>query len=169
MANAIAGIVCLVAWRVARWRGRWVWILTIVAEVLFLFDVVVGTALVAAYKFKPPGIHMFYGFLDATWQTYAYWLMGSLSNEPRKLAYFAGFYKSIQSAGAAVIWRVDALKHPFQAIFASSWGLCGAGLIVALPIVWYKITETNVREEDYITARELGMGSEKEDRAIHEA
>ena len=63
MANGIAGIICLFAWRVARWRGRWVWILTIVAEVLFLFDVVVGTALVAAYKFKPPGIHMFYGFL----------------------------------------------------------------------------------------------------------
>src|SRR2546430_7318355 len=37
VANAIAGVVCLVAWRVARWRGRWVWILTIVAEVLFLF------------------------------------------------------------------------------------------------------------------------------------
>jgi hypothetical protein len=63
VANAIAGIVCLVAWRVTRWRGRWVWILTIGAEVLFLFDVVVGTALVVAYKYKPPGIHMFYGFL----------------------------------------------------------------------------------------------------------
>lgn len=35
----------------------------------------------------------FYGFLDAAWQTYAYWLMGALSNDPRKLAYFAGFYK----------------------------------------------------------------------------
>lgn len=34
-----------------------------------------------------------YGFLDAAWQTYAYWLMGALSNDPRKLAYFAGFYK----------------------------------------------------------------------------
>ena len=35
----------------------------------------------------------FYGLLDAAWQTYAYWLMGALSNDPRKLAYFAGFYK----------------------------------------------------------------------------
>src|SRR5204862_237498 len=49
--------------RRTRGRGRGVWILTVVAEVLFLFDVVVGTALVAAYKYKPPGIHMFYGFL----------------------------------------------------------------------------------------------------------
>jgi len=106
---------------------------------------------------------MFYGFLDATWQTYAYWLMGALSNEPRKLAYFAGFYKSIQSAGAAVIWRVDALKAPFRAIFASSWGLCVAGLIFALPIVFMKIVETNIHKEDFLTPGEAGL--EKEDHA----
>jgi hypothetical protein len=38
-------------------------------------------------------LYIAYGMLDAVWQTYAYWLMGALSNEPRKLAYFAGFYK----------------------------------------------------------------------------
>jgi putative Ca2+/H+ antiporter (TMEM165/GDT1 family) len=61
--NGIAGVIALVAWRVQRWRGRWLWILTIVAESLFMLDVIAGTVLVAAYKFKPPGIHMFYGFL----------------------------------------------------------------------------------------------------------
>jgi hypothetical protein len=105
---------------------------------------------------------MFYGFLDATWQTYAYWLMGALSNDPRKLAYFTGFYKSIQSAGAAVIWRVDALKAPFEAIFASSWGLCGAGLIVAFPVVWMKIQETNIHNEDYVTRQDVGVSNESE-------
>jgi hypothetical protein len=63
VANGIAGVVCLVAWRVQRWRGRWVWILTIVAEVLFMLDVVVGTILFAAYDIDVPRIHMFYGFL----------------------------------------------------------------------------------------------------------
>jgi hypothetical protein len=114
-------------------------------------------------------LYMFYGFLDAAWQTYSYWLMGALSNEPRKLAYFAGFYKSIQSAGAAVIWRVDALKAPFQAIFASSWGLCGAGLIFALPVVWTKIRETNIHKEDYITPQDVGIASSDEERLINEA
>ena len=38
-------------------------------------------------------LYAFYGVLDAAWQTYAYWIMGALSNDPRKLAYFAGFYK----------------------------------------------------------------------------
>jgi hypothetical protein len=63
VANGIAGVVALIAWRVPRWRGRWVWIMTIVAEVLFMIDVVLGTVLVAAYKYKPSGVHMFYGFL----------------------------------------------------------------------------------------------------------
>jgi hypothetical protein len=31
--------------------------------------------------------------------------MGSLTNNSRKLANFAGFYKGIQSAGAAVTWQ----------------------------------------------------------------
>ncbi|GAO49101.1 MFS general substrate transporter [Saitoella complicata NRRL Y-17804] len=89
-------------------------------------------------------LYMFYGFLDAIWQTYAYWLMGALSNDPRKLAYFAGFYKGIQSAGAAIIWRIDALKKPFDAIFGSSWGLCGVALVCALPVILMKVGNHSV-------------------------
>jgi hypothetical protein len=29
---------------------------------------------------------IFYGFLDSMWQTYAYWLIGAVSNNPAKLA-----------------------------------------------------------------------------------
>lgn len=39
------------------------WILTIVAESLFMVDVVIGTVLFAAYDIEVPRIHMFYGFL----------------------------------------------------------------------------------------------------------
>ena len=47
-------------------------------------------------------MYLFYGFLDAAWQTYAYWLMGALSNDPHKLAYFAGFYKVPYSSVARI-------------------------------------------------------------------
>ncbi|OJA12175.1 hypothetical protein AZE42_12885, partial [Rhizopogon vesiculosus] len=36
-------------------------------------------------------VMIFYGFLNSTWQTYAYWLMGAMSNDPAKLAVFTGF------------------------------------------------------------------------------
>ena len=89
----------------------------------------------------------------------------------RLFIWWADFYKSIQSAGAAVIWRVDALKAPFQAIFASSWGLCGAGLIFAFPVVWAKITNSNIHKEDYLTAQDIGLNvneNEKEQRVVND-
>lgn len=36
-------------------------------------------------------LYIFCGILDAMWQTTAYWIMGAMSNDPAKLAYFAGF------------------------------------------------------------------------------
>lgn len=36
-------------------------------------------------------LYIFFGLLDSMWQTTAYWLMGAMSNEPAKLAYFTGF------------------------------------------------------------------------------
>jgi len=63
VANGVAGIVALLAWRVERWRGSWVWRLTIVAELLFMVEVVIGTILVAGFKLRAPNVHYFYGFL----------------------------------------------------------------------------------------------------------
>jgi hypothetical protein len=37
--------------------------MTISAQLLFMLQVVIGTTLVAGYEFRPPRIHMFYGFL----------------------------------------------------------------------------------------------------------
>lgn len=44
-------------------RGRWLWIVVIVAESMLMVQVLIGTLLVASFDFKPPRIHMFYGFL----------------------------------------------------------------------------------------------------------
>lgn len=62
-ANGLAGIVALVAWRVRRWRGRWVWGVTIAAESAMMLQVVAGVALVASDEYVAPRFHMFYGFL----------------------------------------------------------------------------------------------------------
>jgi hypothetical protein len=36
-------------------------------------------------------LYIFCGLLDSMWQTTAYWIMGAMSNDPAKLAYFTGF------------------------------------------------------------------------------
>lgn len=96
----------------------------------------------------PMFLYLFYGFYDAAWQTCVYWFMGAISNNSRKLANFAGFYKGIQSAGAAIIWRLDGLKVPYMNLFISCWVLLAGSLVVALPVMLLKIKDTVPIEED---------------------
>jgi len=95
-------------------------------------------------------LYIFMGFLDAMWQTTAYWLMGAMSNDVAKLAHFIGFYKSIQSAGAAGVWRADGVGLPYLNIFLSTWILLVAGLIFALPMIHMRVTNHTTLEEEVI-------------------
>lgn len=62
-ANALAGLVLLVCWRVPKWRGTWMWIPTIAAEAAMMLQVLVGVGLVASDDYVAPRFHMFYGFV----------------------------------------------------------------------------------------------------------
>ena len=74
--------------------------------------------------------------------------MGALTNNSRKLANFAGFYKGVQSAGAAIASRIDALKAPYMNEFASNWGLLAGCLLIAAPVILLKVRDTVPIEED---------------------
>ena len=78
------------------------------------------------------------------------WLnfMGAITNNSRKLANLAGFYKGIQSAGAAIIWRLDGMKTQYMNLFASCWVLLAGSLIIALPVMVLRIKDTVPVEED---------------------
>ncbi|KAF8138152.1 major facilitator superfamily domain-containing protein [Boletus edulis] len=95
-------------------------------------------------------LYIFCGLLDAMWQTYVYWLLGAMSNDLAKLAVFTGFYKGLQSAGAAGVWHADAVPAPYINIFISTWVLCAAGVIFALPMIHYRIKDhTDLDDEQY--------------------
>jgi hypothetical protein len=74
--------------------------------------------------------------------------MGSLTNNTRKLANFAGFYKGIQSAGGAIAPAIDALRKPYMQEFGTAWGLLSASLVIAAPVIWTKVKDTVPVEED---------------------
>jgi hypothetical protein len=74
--------------------------------------------------------------------------MGALTNNGRKLANFAGFYKGIQSAGAAITWRMDDVKIPYMSMFASNWGLLVGSLLIALPVILWKVEDSVSIEDD---------------------
>ncbi|PAN36878.1 hypothetical protein PAHAL_7G007900 [Panicum hallii] len=64
-----------------------------------------------------------YGLLDAMFQSLIYWIIGALTNDSQVLSRYAGFYKGVQSAGAAVSWQVDFHKTPLMAQLIVNWGL----------------------------------------------
>ncbi|QPG74648.1 hypothetical protein FOA43_001980 [Brettanomyces nanus] len=96
----------------------------------------------------PMFLYMFYGFFDAVWQCYAYWIMGAITNSARKAAIYAGYYKGLQSAGAAIAWSLDNDLKPYRAIYGSTWGLLAGSLVIAFPILYKKIEETTPIEQD---------------------
>lgn len=86
-------------------------------------------------------LYIFYGITDSMWQTYAYWIMGMLADDPRELAPLVGFYKGFQSAGAAVIYRIDANQASYHAIFISSWCILGLALVFLIPLILFRIKD----------------------------
>ncbi|KAK2797325.1 hypothetical protein FQN50_009220 [Emmonsiellopsis sp. PD_5] len=115
-------------------------------------------------------LYIFYGFYDAAFQTCVYWFMGSLTNNGRKLANFAGFYKGLQSVGSAVTWQIDDQKVSFMATFGINWGLLCGSMLIALPVILWKIKDTVDIEEDLKfsdeTLEEVAPTALLEDRGV---
>ena len=66
VANGLAGLYCLAAWKWKRLRGKPVWIVTAIAEIAILIQLVLGVTLVAgnkAYARAVPRFHLFYPVL----------------------------------------------------------------------------------------------------------
>lgn len=74
--------------------------------------------------------------------------MGALSNSGRRSANYVGFYKGIQSVGAAVVNNLDARKLSYKSEFISNWALLGAALVFSAPVVFLKIRDHVAVEDD---------------------
>ncbi|KAF8580213.1 MFS general substrate transporter [Ramaria rubella] len=92
-------------------------------------------------------LFFFYYFSDSCYQALAYWIMSALTNDPFALARFAGFYKAIQSAGAAGSFGMDAVATQFLNEHLASWVL----MLISFPpafLVIRSIKETNYDDEN---------------------
>ena len=104
-------------------------------------------------------------FSDACYQALVYWIMSALTNDPFKLARYAGLYKAVQSAGSAGSYGMDAVATPFlnelvrsldqilrrfvahgTSAQLASWIMMLASLPLALMVI-YTIKETNYGDE----------------------
>lgn len=98
----------------------------------------------------PMFLYICYGLYDSLWQASVYWFMGALSNSGRRSANYVGFYKGIQSAGAAVMWSLDSRKTSFLGEFISNWALLIFSIICAAPVIFLKIKDHVSVEDDLV-------------------
>jgi hypothetical protein len=92
VANGLVGAAALVAWRSQRLRGRWLWIVTIIAEAAMMLQVLVGVILVASKDYTAPRFHMFYGFLAFLTVGFAYQYRAQMRGRRELLYGLAGLF-----------------------------------------------------------------------------
>jgi hypothetical protein len=97
-------------------------------------------------------LYFFYGWQDATVQTYAFWLMGSLSNDPKTLSMYTAFYKVMGSIAAAVAFGTDGDKVPLMGMFGSYWAVASFGVLFVTPLVFKRVTNTSEEEAESPTS-----------------
>ncbi|KAJ4982298.1 hypothetical protein NE237_033135 [Protea cynaroides] len=68
-------------------------------------------------------LYFSYGLLDAMFQSMVYWVIGALADDSETLSRYNGFYKGIQSAGAAVAWQVGSHNVPLLSQLIVNWCL----------------------------------------------
>jgi MFS family permease len=80
-------------------------------------------------------LYFSYGLLDAMFQTMVYWVIGALADDSQILSRYSGFYKGVQSAGAAVAWQIDTRKVPFLSQLIVNWSLTTIGYPLLILLV----------------------------------
>ena len=72
--------------------------------------------------------------------------MGSLSNKSATLSHYSGWYKSIQSAAAAIVWRLDELKISYKSMYISTWVILLVSVSTTFFVAFTKVTEHSTDE-----------------------
>ncbi|OMJ12578.1 UNC93-like protein 2 [Smittium culicis] len=98
------------------------------------------------YNYKSTGSSYIYpcflyaalGIMDSVFQSYAYWTIGSLSNNSTVLSRYVGFFKLIQGIGSSVSYAIDASGVAPKTQFIINWAL----YVSMLPCMLYLCSKT---------------------------
>ncbi|KAF6171019.1 hypothetical protein GIB67_005144 [Kingdonia uniflora] len=91
-------------------------------------------------------LYFSYGLLDAIFQSLVYWMIGALANDSETLSRYVGFYKGVQSAGAAVAWQVDEHKAPYLNQLIANWSLTTVSYPLLAVLVFYAVKDKTEAE-----------------------
>ncbi|EME85649.1 uncharacterized protein MYCFIDRAFT_41313 [Pseudocercospora fijiensis CIRAD86] len=95
----------------------------------------------------------FYGCIDGAWQTFAWWIMGALSNDPVVLSIYSSFYKVFGATGCAIVFSMDNHNTSYNAMFGSYWGLLSGSMLLVLYLIHKRIGDTT--EEHHVALQAI--------------
>lgn len=96
-------------------------------------------------------LYFSFGLLDSMFQSMVYWVIGALANDSETLSRYVGFYKGIQSAGAAVAWQVDTHKVSFLTQLVTNWSLTTVSYPLLVVLVLLAVKDESKADLEEIT------------------
>lgn len=92
-------------------------------------------------------LYFSYGLLDAMFQSMVYWVIGALADDSETLSRYTGFYKGVQSAGAAVAWQVDTHKVSLLSQLIINWSLTTVSYPLLVVLVMLAVKDDDKSKE----------------------
>lgn len=86
-------------------------------------------------------LYFSYGLLDAMFQSMVYWVIGGLADDSETLSRYSGFYKGVQSAGAAVAWQIDVHSVSYLHQLIVNWALTTVSYPILLLLVMLAVKD----------------------------
>lgn len=109
-------------------------------------------------------LYAVFGLVDAIYQGFIYWLLGTMTNDTERAARYGGFYKTIQNAANAIAAQVDAIHTPFMTQIYINLAIELVGLLLAY-VVCFKVSDVTVESVDNLmdgNAKEVMVGGQVE-------
>ncbi|KAK4510052.1 uncharacterized protein ATC70_006221 [Mucor velutinosus] len=91
-----------------------------------------------------------FGLIDAVYQGFIYWLMGTMTNDTERAARYGGFYKTIQNAANAVANQLEAQHVPYMTQLIIVFVINVVGLVLAYVVSW-TVPDVTVETVDNLT------------------
>jgi hypothetical protein len=131
------------------------WIGAVVIQGRFTRDSVKELGYIKVDVFDPtyPGLvieYALFGLIDAVYQGFIYWLMGTMTNDTERAARYGGFYKTIQNAAYAIANQLEAQEVAYMTQLIVVFVLNVVGLLLSLIVSW-TVPNVTVETVDNLT------------------
>jgi hypothetical protein len=77
-----------------------------------------------------------FGVIDAVYQGYIYWLLGTMTNDTERAARYGGFYKTIQNAFYAIANQLESQQVPYMTQLITVFAINTVGLLLSFAVAW---------------------------------